>query len=155
MRRSTVLSWCSMCLFLRCLWLDYCCNRNCVEKSSSSLEVIIHDFKGDSVVLPLLPLLMRHKYDHLKFALHNQRQPRHVQYRGCTSGLYYKHITIINDNSIMTLQVVASPTIVILMTLEVSFMLLANIYSRGITHEDCHVTIVIYLQYRPQAVSQK
>jgi hypothetical protein len=36
-----------------------------------------------------------------------------------TSGLYYKHITIANDNSIMLLQVVASPTIVILMTLEV------------------------------------
>ncbi len=48
-------------------------------------------------------------------------------------GLYYKHVTIINDNSIMMLQVVASPTIVILMTLEVSFMLLANIYSTGDT----------------------
>ena len=43
------------------------------------------------------------------------------------------------------LQVVASPMIVILMTLEVSFMLLANIYSRGVTHDDCHVMIVIYL----------
>ncbi len=42
------------------------------------------------------------------------------------------------------LQVVASPTIVILTGLEVSFMLLANIYSRGVTHDDCHVTIVIY-----------
>jgi len=45
----------------------------------------------------------------------------------------------------MMLQVVASPTIVILVTLEVSFMLLANIYSRGITHDNRHVTIVIYL----------
>ncbi len=61
------------------------------------------------------------------------------------SGLYYKHITIVNDDSIMTLQVVASPTIIILMTLEVSFMLLANIYSRGVTHDDSHVMIVIYL----------
>ncbi len=43
------------------------------------------------------------------------------------------------------LQAVASPTIIILKTLEVSFMLLSNIYSRGITHDDCHVTIVIYL----------
>ncbi len=60
-------------------------------------------------------------------------------------GLYYKHITIVNDNSIMMLQVVASPTIIVLMTLEVSFMLLANIYSRGITHDDHHVTIVMYL----------
>ncbi len=45
-------------------------------------------------------------------------------------GLYYEHITIVNDNFIvvrMLLQVVASPTIVILMTLEVSFMLLENI----------------------------
>jgi hypothetical protein len=61
------------------------------------------------------------------------------------TGLYYKHITIINDNSIMMLQVVASQTIIILITLEVSFMLLANIYSKGVTHDDCHVTIVIYL----------
>jgi hypothetical protein len=48
------------------------------------------------------------------------------------------------------LQVLASPTIVILMTLEVSFMLLANIYSRGVTHDDHHVTIMIYLKYKPQ-----
>jgi len=60
-------------------------------------------------------------------------------------GLCYKHITIINDDSIMTLQVVASPTIVILMTLEVSLMLLANIYSKSVTHDDRHVTIIIYL----------
>ncbi len=56
---------------------------------------------------------------------------------------------IVNDDSVMTLQVVASPTIVILTTLEVSFMLLANIYSRGVTHDDCHVTNVINLKYRP------
>ncbi len=43
------------------------------------------------------------------------------------------------------LQVVASPTIVILITLEVLFMVLANIYSRGVTHYNCHVTIAIYL----------
>ncbi len=43
------------------------------------------------------------------------------------SGLYNKHITIAYDNFRvirMMLQVVASPTIVILMTLKVSFMLL-------------------------------
>ncbi len=62
-----------------------------------------------------------------------------------TSGLYYKHITIVNDNSVMMLQVVASHTIVILITLEVSFMLLANIYSSGITHDDRHVMIIKYL----------
>jgi hypothetical protein len=47
------------------------------------------------------------------------------------------------------LQVVVSPTIVILMTLQVSFMLLANVYSRGVTHDNHHV-IVKYLWYRPQ-----
>jgi hypothetical protein len=39
----------------------------------------------------------------------------------------------------MTLQVVVSQTIVILATLGVSFMLLANIYSRGVTHDDRHM----------------
>jgi hypothetical protein len=39
----------------------------------------------------------------------------------------------------VTLQVVASPTIVILMTLEVSFMLLEIIYSTCITHDDRHL----------------
>ena len=56
---------------------------------------------------------------------------------------------ILNDNSIMTLQVVASPMIVILMTLEVSFILLANIYVTGIPQGEHHVMIVIYLYYRP------
>ncbi len=44
------------------------------------------------------------------------------------TSLYYKHITIVNDSRVvkMTLQIVVSPTIVILMTLEVSFMLLEN-----------------------------
>ncbi len=37
------------------------------------------------------------------------------------------------------LQVVASPMILITMTLEVSFMLLENIYSTGITHDDRHL----------------
>jgi hypothetical protein len=53
-------------------------------------------------------------------------------------GLYYKDIIIANDDSRvirMMLQVVASPMIVILTTLEVSFML---IYSTGITY-DCHL----------------
>jgi hypothetical protein len=67
-------------------------------------------------------------------------------------GLYYKHITIVNDNSRvirMTLQVATSPTILILMTLEVSFMPPENIYSTGLTRDDCHTMIVIYLLYRP------
>ncbi len=38
----------------------------------------------------------------------------------------------------VVLQVVGSPMIVILATLEVSFMLLENIYSTRITHDDCH-----------------
>jgi hypothetical protein len=72
--------------------------------------------------------------------------PRFVFYRVRVScGLYYKHITIVNDDSVMMLQVVVSPMIVILTTLEVLFMLLANIYSRGVTHDDHHVTIIINL----------
>jgi hypothetical protein len=56
-----------------------------------------------------------------------------------TSGLYYKNITIINDNSIvvrMMLQVVASHMIIILTATEVSFILLKNIYSTGITRDN-------------------
>jgi hypothetical protein len=52
-------------------------------------------------------------------------------------GLYYKHITIVNGDSRvvrMTSQVMASPTMVILTTLVVSFMLLENIYSTDITY---------------------
>ncbi len=40
------------------------------------------------------------------------------------------------------LQVVASPTIVILTTLVVFFMLLANINSTGITHDNRNIFIV-------------
>jgi hypothetical protein len=36
----------------------------------------------------------------------------------------------------VTLHVVSSPMIVILMTLKVSFMLLENIYSTDVTHDD-------------------
>jgi hypothetical protein len=39
----------------------------------------------------------------------------------------------------VTLQVVASPTIVILTALEVSFTLLENIYRAGITHDNRHL----------------
>jgi len=42
----------------------------------------------------------------------------------------------------MTLQVVASPTIIILMTLEVSFTLPENIYSIGVTHDNRKIFIV-------------
>ncbi len=42
------------------------------------------------------------------------------------------------------LHILVSPMIVILTTLEVSFMLLANIYGIGITHDDLHVMIIIY-----------
>jgi hypothetical protein len=40
------------------------------------------------------------------------------------------------------LQVVASPMIIILTTLEVSFTLIENIYSTGITHDDRKIFIV-------------
>jgi hypothetical protein len=75
-----------------------------------------------------------------------------LAYKGQTCGLYYKHITIINDDSrvvIIIPQLGASVTIVILMTPKVSFMLLEssimlleNIYSTGITNDDCHIFIV-------------
>ncbi len=55
-----------------------------------------------------------------------------------TSDLYYKHIMIVNDDSRavrMTLQAVTSLTIFILITLKLSFMLLQNIYSRGVTYD--------------------
>ncbi len=56
-------------------------------------------------------------------------------------GLYYKHITIVNDDSRvnrMTLQDVATPRIVIQTTLEahriVILITLQNTYSTGITY---------------------
>jgi hypothetical protein len=63
-------------------------------------------------------------------------------------GLYRKNITIVNDTSRvsrMTLQVVASPTIIILKTLEVSLTLLENTYGTGMTHNDHHMAIKIFL----------
>jgi hypothetical protein len=42
-------------------------------------------------------------------------------------------------------QVVASPTIIILTTLEVSFTLLENIYSTGVTHEDRHLRSLYFI----------
>jgi hypothetical protein len=39
----------------------------------------------------------------------------------------------------VTLQIVVSPTIIILTTLEVSFMVLEHIYSTGVTHDDRHL----------------
>ncbi len=44
----------------------------------------------------------------------------------------------------MMLLVVASLMAVILMTLEVSFLLLENIYSTGVTNDDRHITFVTY-----------
>ncbi len=56
----------------------------------------------------------------------------------------------------MMTQVVASPMIVILTTLEVSFMPLKIIYCKGIIHDERHRTIIMYLLYRPMGVySQK
>ncbi len=45
------------------------------------------------------------------------------------------------ESSEVMLQIVASPTIIILMSLEVSFTLPENIYSTGITNDD-HTFIV-------------
>jgi hypothetical protein len=65
-----------------------------------------------------------------------------------SSGFYHKNIMVVNDTSRvikMIHQVVASPMIVILTTLEVLFMLLENIYSTGITNDNRHMTIKIFL----------
>jgi hypothetical protein len=45
----------------------------------------------------------------------------------------------------VVLQVVASPTIIILTTLEVSFMLLEITYSTGVTHEDHHLRSLYFI----------
>ncbi len=67
-----------------------------------------------------------------------------------SSGLYYKHITISSDNSRvvwMTLQVVASPIIIILMTLEAPTIViltnLKNIHSIVVTY-DHHLRLSKY-----------
>jgi hypothetical protein len=49
----------------------------------------------------------------------------------------------------MMLQVVAPLTIIILMTLKLSFTLLENIYNTGVTNEDCHVMVKLFFKSRP------
>ncbi len=59
-------------------------------------------------------------------------------------GLYYKYVTIMNADSRvvrMTFQVVASPTIIIVMTIEVSYVLLENINSTGVTPDNRKIFI--------------
>jgi hypothetical protein len=61
------------------------------------------------------------------------------------SGRYYKHITIVSDDSRVVsimLHVMSSPTIVILTSLEVSLTLQVNINSTGVNHDDSDVFIV-------------
>ncbi len=61
---------------------------------------------------------------------------------------FYKQITIVNDDCRvirMSLQFVASPMIIILRTVEVSFTILKIICSTDVTHVDHHMMIVIYL----------
>ncbi len=43
----------------------------------------------------------------------------------------------------MTLQAVASPMMIILTTIEVFFMMLENIDSKGVTHDDQNMMIVM------------
>jgi hypothetical protein len=64
-------------------------------------------------------------------------------------GLYHKDITIVNDTIGLSVQVVASPMIVIQMTLEVLCILLENIYSTGITHVDCHLLLSYFYSTGP------
>jgi hypothetical protein len=69
----------------------------------------------------------------------------HLDQQLKTCGLYCKNITITNETSgvvrvmIVTFHVVLAPTVVILRTLKVSFILLENIYSAGVTNNDCHL----------------
>ncbi len=82
-------------------------------------------------------------YSLSKFSSLNTLHPLHA-----SNDLYYKHIMIIsNDSRVirMMLQVVTSPMNAILTTLEVSFTHLENIYSTGVTHDDRHMMIIIYL----------
>jgi len=53
----------------------------------------------------------------------------------------------------VTLQVVLSLMIVILTTLEMPVMLLENIYSTGITHDDHPLRFSYFLSYRPLGLS--
>ncbi len=70
---------------------------------------------------------------------------RHLQlshfYSTSPCGQCYKDITIVNDTIGLSVQVVASPTIIIQMTLEVSCMLQENIYGTEITHADRHLQL--------------
>jgi hypothetical protein len=62
--------------------------------------------------------------------------------RGITYNRHYDdYNSFIIQATEVILQVVASPMIVILMTLEVSYMLQENIYSTGVTHDDCHLRL--------------
>jgi hypothetical protein len=49
----------------------------------------------------------------------------------------------------LSVQVVASPMIIIQMTLEVSCMLLENIYSAGITPVNCHLQLSHFYSTSP------
>jgi hypothetical protein len=57
-----------------------------------------------------------------------------------TSGLYYKNIRIVNDTSrVIRSDAPSCGITIILTTLEVSFMVIENIYSTGVPHDDCHL----------------
>jgi len=68
------------------------------------------------------------------------------------SGLYSKHIIILNDTS----RVVSDVTLwnitlgLSITILEASFTLICDVYSTGITHDDCQLMTIICLKYMPQ-----
>ncbi len=68
-----------------------------------------------------------------------------------TSGLHYKHTTIVNDAARFISEQHYNencPLRIPILLLETSILLLESIYSSGITHNDRHMTIVIQqLQY--------
>jgi len=62
------------------------------------------------------------------------------------SGIYYKHITIINDTSLVSVATIWSITLESSNTiLEASFTFIYDVYSTEITYDDCQLTIVICL----------
>jgi hypothetical protein len=58
-----------------------------------------------------------------------------------TCGLDYKNMTIVNDDCTTIWSITLESSIILL---ELSIMLLENIYSTGVTHDDRHLQSIIY-----------
>ncbi len=60
-----------------------------------------------------------------------------------TSSLYYKHITIVSDASRVTSECYHITLELSITILVASFTLIYDVYSTGITYDNCRLTIVI------------